>query len=510
MTRLAFAGSEAHFNVLYGMGVRDMLFSYYHMDDKNIQSLAKRYKLDERDKVRIIIDSGGFTFNMDPDKHTNKELYAYRDRYIQWLYDNKEYITAAVELDVSIMIGDEKLQKWRKKYFKPLEKAGIPIIYVWHEEDGLDGWKQLCKENKYVGLTSLAGWEPSQIKRYLREAQKYKSKVHGFAFTSTEHLPKLDFTTVDSTTWISGMKYGCTYVFDNKRLITYDANTKHMRNKYRAHFVKRGINWDLVKLDFKKDDQNRRLAQPEITKINILGWLEFGQFLHKKSVLRKKLRKTRQGPELAVPEKQEQKLEEKQVLIPVEKQPIISLIERKDVPKLKCSSCHISEDCDKFDENRTECAYTILDVDVDNPDDLISLRKHIIKTDYERLQRQYQFEQQSGGYVDKITQSLADSLFERMSRLAAEIRAIERAKDENDMPSNEEAANAGSVMQRILAPLVESAKALQVLENHHIEGKFTEVPFTEIKEQHASDKPKSIGDTRFLHEVQSEKSDGKP
>jgi hypothetical protein len=462
--RFYFAGAEATFNRLYEMGVRDFLLSYYYLLDKGTKSIAKRFGLADKEPVRIMIDSGGFTFNTEPDKHTLEELYEYRDKYCAWLLHNKQWITSAVELDVSVMIGQERLKKWRTKYFKPLEAAGIPIIYVWHEEDGLTGWHEMCHLHSYVGLTAMANWKETKLARYLREAKKNKTRVHGFAFTQTDLLMKLDFYTVDSTTWLSGMKYGCTYVFDGRKLKTYDSNHKHLRNKHRAHFVKHGINWDLVKLDLSEDRDKRRLAYPEINKINILGWLEFAEYVRNHWRVKKKLRK--------------QKLEEKsQALVPVEPpselvvapvtKPIISLLDREDVPKLKCSSCHIAEDCPKFDEARTECAYGIAEINLDNPLEILDLKKMLLKTDFQRLQRNIQFEQLSGGYIDPSVQRLSDSTFEKAERLGNEMKGYGLP----EMPSDAQTESAGGILARVMQPLIDGAKALNTIEAHFTESK---------------------------------------
>ena len=463
---LYLAGAEAHFDRLYDTGCRTMLMSYHYMSKKGVQDLGKRFKLDKREKINIMIDSGAFTFNAHPEDHTVEEITAYRDKYIKWLIKNKKWITTAVELDCTEHLDVKELERWRDDYFQPLvDNHGMQIVFVWHSVDKHSGWLKMCDKYKYVGLAQAGSWDFALVSKYIREARQRKTKTHGFAYTHVNELAKLEFTSCDSTTWLSGMKFGVTFIFTGHKLETYDKTQKYLRNKHKRKFIDAGINWKLVKLDFSSKAEKRRLAYGEVTKINILGWLELAKYVNKKHKQKRESRKAKKlnAKELSNSDSTTVITDNNSTNIGRSNNGPLSLLEQPGIPKLKCSSCHLSEECDKFDENRLECFYKIDDFDITDPQQLVDMRKILLKTDYQRLQRNLIFETGGGGYVDRSVQFLADKVFEKAGELEKDMRGGGATR--SPFSANDNAQATVGAIGQIFGKIAEAANKLTASES---------------------------------------------
>lgn len=168
--------------------------------------------------MKILIDSGAFTFFKDP-QYKDKTLEwweTYLKNYTEFVRTHRNYIFACVELDIDSLVGAEQVQEWREKYFYPLEQEGINVIYLYHLDKDLDYFETLCKRHAYVGFSYL------EIKRNIEDtneremlietlfniAKKYRTAIHGFAITGNKMLMKYPFFSADSTTYLAGAQFG--------------------------------------------------------------------------------------------------------------------------------------------------------------------------------------------------------------------------------------------------------------------------------------------------------------
>lgn len=53
---------------------------------------------------------------------------------------------------------------------------------------------------------------------FIDEAHRNKCKIHGLGYTSLRNLPYVNFDSVDSTSWLSGAKYGAMCRFNGSGL----------------------------------------------------------------------------------------------------------------------------------------------------------------------------------------------------------------------------------------------------------------------------------------------------
>lgn len=189
----------------------------------------------------FLLDSGAFTF-----LNSNKgkvDFNQYLKDYISFI--NKYDIKYFFELDIDSIVGYEKVKEMRKVLEEGTGKKCIP---VWHKSRGLEEWHKLTKEYDYV---AIGGNVIKEIKRkeykylipMLNIAKENGCKVHGLGFTNMKALRKYHFYSVDSTSWISGEKFGTLYTFQDGTLKTISYKDRRIRDymKSRHHNIEEWI-----------------------------------------------------------------------------------------------------------------------------------------------------------------------------------------------------------------------------------------------------------------------------
>lgn len=179
-----------------------------------------------------ILDSGAFSaINDKTGKYKNFDWDDYVKKYIAFIKHTNQKLF--FELDIDCVVGLNKVEYYRKQ----IEDAiGIPPIVCWHANRGADYWIKSCENYPYVALgtttASNAGKKiranPEILHWFINHAHKNKAKIHGLGFTSTPWLKELKFDSVDSTTWLSGGKFGYCYFFNGTKIIQI---TKKQLNK---------------------------------------------------------------------------------------------------------------------------------------------------------------------------------------------------------------------------------------------------------------------------------------
>lgn len=148
----------------------------------------------------FLLDSGAFSY-MNGAKVTLEQMDKYVDRYIAFIKQYK--VKHFFEIDVDNIFGLEQVEIWRKKIENETGRQCIP---VWHKGRGVDYWKRMCKEYKYIAIGGLVFHVKKQeydLIRRLVEYAYYKGvKVHGLGFTKTKELPNYKFYSVDSASWV--------------------------------------------------------------------------------------------------------------------------------------------------------------------------------------------------------------------------------------------------------------------------------------------------------------------
>jgi hypothetical protein len=249
-------------------GCRDMLVSFLYAEKKGskwFEDRAKKYP-----GVKLFIDSGAHTFRKDGYTEAWPDLAWFDDyvqRYRDWIIKNRDYIELVVNLDIDNVCGFSEMVRWDNEVFRPLERLGIPVCYVWHESYGFDHWMKMCREHEYVGLPGHLS--EADFYKMLKPAMANGCRVHGFAATKSYVLGRIPLATVDSTSWKAGEMYGQTFVFENSKLKVIDKNQKAERIKYKAQWVAAGVDWPLLEKD----------QASEITKVCAIAWGDYQKYV---------------------------------------------------------------------------------------------------------------------------------------------------------------------------------------------------------------------------------------
>lgn len=192
----------------------NILQSFYYCNEFSEKEVIPRCE-------RFLLDSGAFTF-MNSVKKGNINWKEYIDKYIDFI--NRNNIKYFFELDIDVIVGYENVKKIRKYIEEKTNKKCIP---VWHKSRGKEEYLKMCDEYDYVAIGGIVSKEITQKEYkyftwFINEAHKRGAKVHGLGFTNLKGLEKYKFDSVDSTSWVSGNRFGGIYQFDGKTMVKFD------------------------------------------------------------------------------------------------------------------------------------------------------------------------------------------------------------------------------------------------------------------------------------------------
>ena len=192
--------------------------NFYRLESYHYISNQERKRVTEYKD--FILDSGAFTYLNGADGNINWDKYV--ENYAAFI--NKYSVKNFIELDIDPIVGIKEVERLRSKLEQLTDKKSIP---VWHKSRGKDYWLKMVREYNYVAIGGIVTREikPSEYKYFhwlLAEAKKQNCKVHGLGFTNLKGLEEYDFYSVDSTSWLSGNRFGSIYKFNGKTLLKFD------------------------------------------------------------------------------------------------------------------------------------------------------------------------------------------------------------------------------------------------------------------------------------------------
>ena len=198
--------------------------------------------LDAVGSENFLLDSGAFSFMSGAD-HSKEYLLEYLDRYIRFINENN--VKYFFELDVDTIYGIEFVEGMRKKLENETGKQCIP---VWHKSRGIEYWKRMCREYKYVAIGGLVFHvkksELPLIKKLVDYAYYNGVKVHGLGFTKTRELDDWKFYSVDSASWTKAAGRGQQiYFFNGTHMLNRPINKGTQRVKFDNLISHNYIEW---------------------------------------------------------------------------------------------------------------------------------------------------------------------------------------------------------------------------------------------------------------------------
>ena len=172
----------------------------------------------------FLLDSGAFTF-MNSGANLNFDKYL--EQYAEFIKAND--IQHYFELDLDTIIGVDNTKKMTRRLETITGKQCIPVF---HKCRGIDAWRGMCKDYGYVaigasGLTAeCKGVKNDDIlKRMLDIAHEQGTEVHGLGYTRLSNINNttVPFDSVDSSSCLSGGRFGTIYKFTGNSLISMSA-----------------------------------------------------------------------------------------------------------------------------------------------------------------------------------------------------------------------------------------------------------------------------------------------
>jgi hypothetical protein len=213
-------------------GFKNLLLSYTEFKGKSEKSTATMFSRVSFAK-KIFVDSGGYSVRM-------RGLEICVEEYIDFLKRYRKLFHVYANLDTD---SPEESQKNLIK----MEKAGLSPLPVWHINWGRKMLEQYVKKYNYIALGGIAGrrFSTKEIERITFAIQRLyrKTKFHLFGITISSVIRKTKPYSVDSTSWLSGGKYGMFFTFAKGRLISSRNFKKFKKLSYKEMDLWNAIQW---------------------------------------------------------------------------------------------------------------------------------------------------------------------------------------------------------------------------------------------------------------------------
>jgi len=201
--RLYFAGAdgtEKYNQALFTGGVKYRLVSAYTLGyDREVPDWPFK---------STMIDSGGYSART---RGVEIEV----EEYVDFL--NRNQPDMALELDTSDV--------WQTLANRKILQAKCPSVYIipiYHWSDYISSTfrsmiDDLVTDYPMIAVGGVAGVsigreEQFELYDYVFQRTRDKVKVHGLGQTSKPYLEKYPFYSVDSTSWLAAVRYGCSMV----------------------------------------------------------------------------------------------------------------------------------------------------------------------------------------------------------------------------------------------------------------------------------------------------------
>ncbi len=231
--KIFLAGCEylKHCHIARIINYPNILFSYYHWSNNNERDQQGLFEILREQDFEVICDSGLFTLMFGAGAGRSYDLpfmKQYTDKYLASASRFGIKKLTIVESDVHKLLGMDAVFELRKKF----EDSGLQVMYVWHKEEGLDGLFRMAEKYNYIALSvpELRILFKGKQERYQTIVQQLLQQIR--SHVGADKMPKIHLlgntvhetmeTTLayscDSTSWISGVKFGRVFVLKNNRV----------------------------------------------------------------------------------------------------------------------------------------------------------------------------------------------------------------------------------------------------------------------------------------------------
>ena len=223
--KVHFAGSDGEeraYAALQAAQINYRLYSCYKYIVKKAPNADFRLppnhviKVEDVENRHVIQDSGLFTLMFGAgkgQKQTWESLTQWQDKLIAFVQQNHLKATC-VEIDCQKILGPEAAWYFRERMRKKLPNRQINVF---HFEDGKKGLDRLIAFSDYIaiGVPELRIIKPKTFREDVRYLVQYiknrkpEMDIHLLGCTDLKMLKQNKMcTSADSTSWLSGVKYG--------------------------------------------------------------------------------------------------------------------------------------------------------------------------------------------------------------------------------------------------------------------------------------------------------------
>ena len=300
--KLLLAGMESRANreLALSFGVRDILISAYYLKGNvaNIQRIVDQFDF-------VMLDSGAFTFQNKVSKWAEKRLGKnpskaeannafrsdeFKEFYVGVVAEMEAWETKYMEVAAHFQNNPKvvvvefdagqpyTIYERRMRWFQ----AGLTPLIVWHAGTRREAFERMCRWAPYVGIGGIATgdskYKAAMFSWVFDFAKRNGSKVHGFGMTQQEPMRRSPFFSVDSTSWLSGARFGVHYEYRGKgQMRVWDKNYKHERKRLQRRCEEIGVDWEA----FRNDDA------PNLNRWNLAQWAEMQTYYRESDTKRR-------------------------------------------------------------------------------------------------------------------------------------------------------------------------------------------------------------------------------
>ena len=132
---------------------------------------------------------------------------------------------------------------------------------------GIERWQQYIEDPriKVLGI-GMGQWNTGELRRMVMMAHMAGKPVHGFGMTKVNTILRyVPLDSADSSSWLSGQKFGTQYIFQGRSFITLTQKNraKQRRKQYKKYFESIGCDYHKIL----EDDVQ------EVRKSNAIAWI---------------------------------------------------------------------------------------------------------------------------------------------------------------------------------------------------------------------------------------------
>lgn len=180
----------------------------------------------------IMVDSGVFTFFskfgintashitasdyiIDKGMSQLEDIMKYAMEYAQFLKDTAQYWDIAIDFDADGFLEESVVDEIHEDIVDTIGGDRSRLMRVYHHErpDSRKWWKNICKDPRYncLGIGSGNRRDREFYTHMTRFAHEHGKKVHALGLGAPSFLQSVPVDTVDTTSHLSGGKFGRVY-----------------------------------------------------------------------------------------------------------------------------------------------------------------------------------------------------------------------------------------------------------------------------------------------------------